>query len=350
MSRVLLFLTIIIWPFGSLLSYQNNINSLRIYYLDIFVAILFATVLANVAQYKECFKTNLFKAYRIFIVALILSLVVNPHTTNASAVLYLIRVIVYPSLYLVASQIKQSELKKVVILSLVIFAFLGVLQYLFFPDLRILKNLGFDDHYFRLVGSFLDPNYTGAILSASSLYLIFSGYLSWSLLLVIPLALTFSRASYLSFIIPLVFGYLNKKNYNLKLLIFIPLLAVLIYLIPKPFGEGVNLFRTFSIFSRLQSWQEGLSLFFDKPVFGWGYNNLTGHVAIDNSFILVLATSGLVGLLGFLNLIKEVIWSSALPSKIFIFSILIHSLFNNSFFFIWIMSSFWIVSSIKTRE
>jgi hypothetical protein len=122
------------------------------------------------------------------------------------------------------------------------------------------------------------------------------------------------------------------------------ILTVAIFLSPKPFGEGVNLLRTVSIFSRVENVKEGLVLFQQKPVFGWGYNTL--KASQSNSFMLILATSGLVGFIAFLNLLKSVYVNSSNTSKVILVTFLTHSLFNNTFFFIYAFSFFWITLAL----
>jgi len=92
-------------------------------------------------------------------------------------------------------------------------------------------------------------------------------------------------------------------------------------------------------------------LFQTKPFFGWGYNTLRGlngsRFQIDNSFIFLLATTGIFGLLSFINLQKAIVSNiKNVGIKILLYSLLIHSIFNNSFFYIWILSFFWLMSAV----
>ncbi len=50
------------------------------------------------------------------------------------------------------------------------FALLGLSQYFFFPDTRFLENLGWDDHYFRLIGTWFDPAFTALALVFGLIY------------------------------------------------------------------------------------------------------------------------------------------------------------------------------------
>ncbi len=212
------------------------------------------------------------------------------------------------------------------------------------PDMRFLKLLGFDDHYYRLIGTLLDPNFSGAIIAGGAIFALFANQLPLFFVSLIALALTFSRASYLSFGVAVVLLALyNKKT---KLILLISLLGLIIYFIPKPFGEGVNLLRTVTVFSRVNSWQTGLNLFIQSPLWGWGFKK----VFIDNSLIYLLVSSGLIGFLSFLYLLKSIFKNIDPINKIILALLLIHSMFNNSFFFVWIYFTFWISLSLKFRE
>ena len=352
----LLLLVIYIWSFGQLLSFTNPVLPFTIYSLDIAVLILTLSLLLSKKR-KQIFKTPLTKPLFIFIGVVILSFLLNIKQGIASGLplsaFYLLRLIIYPSLFFAANFIGISRLKKPLMLSIGIFCLLGIVQYLGFPDMRFLKSLGFDDHYFRLIGSLYDPNFTGAIFASLALYFVGKNKIIISLPFIGLLALTFSRASFLAFGVGLIYLLLTRKK--VKLLILVVLLGVIVYLIPKPFGEGVNLLRTFSIFSRIESWQSGLSLFVERPLFGWGYNTLRnatgGRFQIDNSLIFLLATTGLVGFMAFSNLLIK-IYKNTKDKEILLILlvILFHSLFNNSLFFIWISAMFWLALGLAQKS
>jgi len=337
----LLLLAIYIWPFGNLLTFNY-------YPLDFAVFAIFVSLIIS-PQRRKIFSGPIVKPLLIFLCAASFSLLFNFAQGKSfdltMSSLYLLRLIIYPSLFFAARYIGIARLKKHLTISIVIFLSLCLTQYFVFPDMRFLKNLGFDDHYYRLIGSLFDPNFTGAILAALALMLIEKDKIILSLPFVGMLALTFSRASYLSFAVGVVYLLITHKK--IKLFLFLLFLGVIVLLIPKPSGEGVNLLRTFSIFSRIESWQQGLGLFYQRPIFGWGYNtlrSLTGfRFQIDNSFIYLLATTGIVGLSSFINLLW-VLRKSTVDRGVLVgaLSLLVHSLFNNSLFFIFIMAFIWL--------
>lgn len=356
MIYFLTLLTIYIWPFGQLLSFTLPNFSSNLYLLDISVFLVFISLLLSKDR-KKIFQDSVLKPLLIFLGLAIFSFIINiKQGIDAGLVLslsYLARLLVYPSLYFAVKHVGLTRLKKPLLISLGIFSLLSLIQYFFFPDMRYLKLIGFDDHYFRLIGSFYDPNFTGAVFAGVSLLFIAKNKFLHSLPFVVLLALTFSRASYLVFAVGLI--YLLIKNKKTKLLFLLFLLGIVVYLIPKPFGEGVNLLRTFSIFSRFDSWKQGLTLFFQKPIFGWGYNNLRSadgsRFQVDNSFIFLLATTGFMGLIAFGNLLATALKNAKNQGAvIMIFSLLLHALFNNTLFYIWIFSLFWTLLAISTSK
>jgi len=105
------------------------------------------------------------------------------------------------------------------------------------------------------------------------------------------------------------------KN-NIKLLGIVVLIILgFIVLAPKPFGEGVKLFRTSTIESRLVDYRVGLNLFLKNPLIGVGYNRIRyfkppdtslirglshAGASFHSSYLIVAVTSGVVGLGAFL--------------------------------------------------
>ena len=153
-------------------------------------------------------------------------------------------------------------------LSGALFAMIALAIYLIFPDMRSLISLGWDEHYFRAVGSLLDPNFTGAVLVLSIFPLITAGskwfaknlYLLFGLLLITTatLGLTFSRSAWLGLAVggglSLLATLVRRPSSKTKLLpwlIISCLLTVAVVMIaPKPGGEGVQIFRQSSIVAR----------------------------------------------------------------------------------------------------
>ena len=359
MIEVLLKISILVWPFGQLLSYRLGQSNYPIYLLDLLSILLTIFLLIGEKSRKQISKDPISPYLLGFMVICGLSLAVNIFSFNLFNILkasfYLLRVITYPSFYYAVKLVDWKNIKSSVTASVIIFLFLGLIQYVIFPDTRSLKYAGFDDHYFRLIGTFFDPNYTGAMLGALGLYFLSTGGYLTAVIILPLLALTYSRASYLSYFLGVIWISIEKKiKYLILLLLLIPLS---VFFSPRPYGEGVNLFRTFSIFSRFDSWLIGIKLFSERPLLGWGFNTLTNlngqRIGIDNSYLFILATTGIIGLIAFLWLLYKSlrpVWKTYffLP----LITLLFHSLFNNSFFFIWINSAFWLMLGLayKSKE
>jgi O-antigen ligase len=102
------------------------------------------------------------------------------------------------------------------------------------------------------------------------------------------------------------------------------LFAAVLLILPKPFGESVNLLRVFSIQSRIGNYAEGLQLWQKHPILGIGYNHIryekgvnsflnnedfeTNHAgaSLHSSFLIVLVTGGIIGLFLFIVCLIEV--------------------------------------------
>lgn len=361
MTNLLLKITLLVWPFGQLLSVALG-SGYRVHILDV-LAILLGLVMLFEYKSKDYFSRAPFlKPLLIFIViaaiSLLFALFNSQPDSITPALLYLARFVTYTFFLFAFIIADQKNLRPYLFLSALLFVGLGLVQYFFLPDVRYLKYLGFDDHYYRLIGTFLDPNFTGAVLAVFGLFSL-TNLKGRSRALLLPvllaLALTFSRASYVAFAVGLVYLVILRKNYTL--LLFLAILSLFIYFIPKPFGEGVNLFRTFSVISRGQNLANSFTLFTKHPLFGVGFNtlkqadnslvpNLTSGV--DNSFLFVAVTTGIFGFAAFMKfLIASFMNQSDSAPKAAIVIILTHSLFNNTFFYSWILVLFFFL--IGTR-
>ena len=233
---------------------------------------------------------------------------------------------------------------------------LGLVQYLSVPDTRWLFALNWDEHYYRLLSTLFDPNFTGIILVLGLVLIYF--YLPaqagrpkiWWLygLHLAALWLTYSRSSYLALFAAVAAIIVLKKKF--KLILFAVIFAVSLLLLPRPGGEGVKLERIMSVKQRLSNYQLGLEFWRQSPVFGLGFNTLryfrdnpASHSAsgLDSSLIFVLATGGIVGLIAYLNLLRS-LWQTSLVMKVTLAALLVHSLFVNSLFYsftlIWLWS------------
>ncbi|MBI4058682.1 O-antigen ligase family protein [Candidatus Microgenomates bacterium] len=270
--------------------------------------------------------------------------------------LYLIRLASYILLYgtvynLARNKPTRKTLLNSLILLGVVLAVFGWLQYIFLSDIRPLTIFGWDEHYKRIVGTFLDPNFTAIILV---LALILTpgvktrDILIW-LFLFVTLLFTYSRSGYGAILIGMsVVSWMTRKPVFLATSLLLILSGILF--LPRPAGEGVRLSRTTSIELRLQNWQEALTIFKSSPLLGVGFDTLRyvrqdslSHAAagVDNSILFILVTTGVIGLVIFLSLIvriwiifgrkREIMVLASLSAVIF------HSMFTNSLFYPWVL-------------
>ena len=183
-------------------------------------------------------------------------------------------------------------------------------------------------------------------------------------LILIGLSLTFSRSSYLSFMVALLLtAKLNPKKYLIGVL-----LLVLIILAPKPGGEGVDLTRVASVNARLESSQKSLNVL--QPyqyITGQGlFNKIkpsylskdfvrADHALLEDNFILLIFNSmGIVGLFLVAILLGKyllVLYKKDQVKAISILAVLIHAMFNNSFFqpFIFIYLAWSLISKVDRQ-
>lgn len=240
----------------------------------------------------------------------------------------------------------------------------GIIQYALIPDTRFLHIFGWDNHYYRLISTLLDPAFTGMLLVLTigwwqfpkvfpRLPLIFK-QISQAVL-VVAIAATFSRASYLALWAFLLLQFVGRKIKMTFLIAMIVIFAASLVMLPKPGGEGVNLARTSTGEARLgNAWQNLLVLHGNQWLWGRGlFNSATSvqyktpdHAQLPDSLpILVLNATGVGGtLLALLVIFKWLpywrrqnsVWTNLL------IAVLIHSLFNNTFLQPFIFLGLWL--------
>lgn len=222
-----------------------------------------------------------------------------------------------------------------VILSLSCTVLGGLVQYVIYPDLRNLQYLGWDEHLYRVFSSFLDPNFASVIFVILIWVIVTAMHAkkntNWQNVVygvaivttLVALLLTYSRTGYLAFIGSLlVYGAVSKK---IKLLLGVLCIACLgIIFLPKNLAsEGVNLLRTASIESRIESYSTAINLWKQSPIVGVGFNSYryaqdyflsvssveSSHAGAGtaNSYLFILATTGFVGLAAFIYMIVTVV-------------------------------------------
>lgn len=317
----------------------------------------------------------------VFLAVGVMSLIVN---SNFSGLLYLVRLVFYSLLFwigfdLVKNKSARSEvLQHVMLLTGIIMVASGVAQLILFPNFRVFSDFGFDPHILRMSGTFLDPNFLGAFLvfvyaisvgffirNRKKLYLFLMAIFFGSIIL------TFSRSVWIMFG---VFNLLTIWFLPKKIIYVVAVSSLIAILFVPRVQERLLGLATFDVtaIERVESWKKGIELFKINPIFGIGYNNIrsvsfdmdlikpfssnggNSGSGVDSSWLLILSTTGVIGLLIFATFyIKLVIAfgkknNSPEPPMMFglLIALLVESQFVNSLFYPAIMLLFFLLSGI----
>jgi O-antigen ligase len=363
-----------------------NISGINLYYHDLILGFICLYLAGR--KYKLIKNAGFVRTVIPFAVISLISLFINtghlPLSELFQSSLYLVRFLLYFTVYLtvVCLPLESGWWLGGLLASGLIFTLFGYLQYLFFPDLRFLTILGWDPHYYRLTSTFLDPNFAGLYIVL--IILLAFNMLGKNLRLFIPvmvfllgaLYLTHSRSGYLAFIGAVTVWVVISKN--LKIFIGLLLLVMLLLFIPKGRLDVTDLFRTETTYARLNNWMVTAEFIRKSPIFGFGFNtlkftaplagstvnNVPSHSSggIDSSLMVVLATTGVSGLISYLWIFYSAVKLSIREIKLkksggmgvlFVCSaaaVFVHSLFNNSLFYPWIMIFLWILIGVIEKE
>jgi len=388
--KVLFICLLILFPFGEVLRFDIG-NNISLKPSDV-VAVLLCLTTAYVYLRNKLFQKSLKWYYFFFPIVSLISLFVNSYwlQTNEflTSFLYWLRWISYMSIFF-AVLIFDTSFRKKIIKFLIIDGLLvllaGYIQFFFYPSLRDLFYLGWDEHLYRMFSTFLDPNFVGAFFV---LYLIFIATMlfhnvqKWerwriiSSILILALALvaiflTYSRSALLMLVLSgiTLFILLNKKKYILYLLGTI--VAFIIIISPFFYLENINLFRINSSLARVNDLGHVSQIIINNLLLGVGFNSyryaqVRYHLISsyspfpshsdsgdDTSLLFVFATTGIAGLIAYCNLWWEYLKKAIVHYKnnafalIFIASfagLFIDSVFNNSLFYAEIMLWMWIIT------
>lgn len=385
-TEILIFLFLILFPFGQIIRISLDFLGTNIVLHPIDFVAGTGLILFILESYK---KPRLFSYILSFLGVALFSYLLSYATFGRERFymggLYLLRLFAYSSLFVLAWNMARANKKYAKnlfnALILVVFAvsIFGFLQYFIYPDTRSFAVWGWDDHYFRLLGTFLDPGHTSIILVFGFLAAL-AKYIKEKdkkllfvlVTIVVSIAFTYSRAGYLALTGGLVTVFLLKKNLRMFCILILAFVLLVISL-PRPGGEGIKLERTASIILRMEDYRDTLKIIKKVPLFGVGYNNmciarerflnqvnLSSHACSGSasSLLLVLATTGILGLFIFVNLIRKLVSDLATNTYGLTFlsclvALIVHSLFVNSLFYPWVMGWMGLLLSISlkpTRE
>jgi len=371
----ILFVYLILFPFGQLMRFSFNLlgGYFVLHAIDI---LAFVSLLIYISDLVETKKLN--SLLVVFILSNIFSLAVSTYffglRTVFVGVMYFVRLIshmsIYYSAFLLIKKNKNVELIPKYLITLSTFiAIFGWIQYFAWPDITGFKIWGWDDHLYRIVGSFLDPTFTSLFLVLGSI-LVLREYLKNKnfkffilfIFLIVGVAFCYSRAGYISLLVS--HGFLLFRAKKLKtLLAFCLMFLAIIFALPRPGGEGVRLERTKSISLRIENYIETAVIVKTNPLFGVGYNNLCiakktqfpnlifgehSCSGADSSILFLFSTIGGVGLIFFVlfiwNLVQKIPKGGAKDVVTsLVLAVVVHSQFANSLFYPWVVGWFGLV-------
>jgi O-antigen ligase len=259
-------------------------------------------------------------------------------------------------------------------LTALLLVIIGLAQLIFFPDLSLLAQAGWDPHQWRLVSTWLDPNFLGIFLVLFFPLIFLWQHKVWRLfaltLVIISLAATQSRSALVAAgAAALIFSPLllyvqrmHRRRSNLITALsivglLITISTVFIFTLGPRLTGLVTIDPTVEL--RLISLASGWQVIRDHPVFGVGYNayqfvsgtvpaatnySIHSRAGVDNSWLTIGATTGLLGVILFLlpwaYLLRSFLFRSlvrhdprALIGLYGLVALFIHSQFINSFLY-----------------
>jgi O-antigen ligase len=382
LDNIFIFLFLVIFPFGQILRLSFNFAGLTIPLQPIDIIVGCGALYALIKKFpKPLVLKSLTGFLAIAAFCFTFSIFIFKTFDLVYGLFYLARLAAYIYFILyIWNFIKEKADKKLLYDSLlgisVASAVFGWIQFFTFPDIKPFYIWGWDMHLFRLVGTFLDPTFLGLIIVFGFVLAIYKCVNGWNwknilvaVFLLISLAFTYSRASYLAFIAAVLTIIYFERRFK-KLLFFILGLIVIVFLLPTAKNHSIELFRSFSAVARIEDYQSTLKIFSTSPVFGIGYDNVciayqkfigfqdfSSHACSgsDSSLLFILATTGITGFIIFLTLLTKIakLVKKSIEGRVFIASslaLLIHSLFSNSLFYPWIIGYILMLLVLAVKE
>jgi len=367
--RVLLLVLAGLLGLGQLQKIQlSNLSAL--YYHDV---VILAVVIVSLPFLQQTSKWLIQKKwvrwFVRFIAIVAISLVVaymnNPVQTWIIGLMYFGRLVVYSffCLSLIAlvreRLVQRSEILGLTLVSTTLIAVAGLFQYFVIPDVRELRFTGWDDHYFRVVSTLLDPSFTGIIVLigffVSLQYLVKKrpAHMIWiAVLHFAALLLTYSRASFVALGVALIFLALQYNRLRKGVFLIFCLGVIGIFFLPRPASEGARLERLTSVQARVVNTIRGIQKLSPTTLLignGWYLTNadrqsnntisfISHSSSPDNSFLHVLQSTGIGGLI-VLGILGYALFRSSrsLSLRTSLVAITVASCINQVLFYPWIL-------------
>jgi len=378
-----------------------------VYLSDLIAGLILLVFLFQILISKKSFKLPpFFLSIVVFILVALTTLFFAKQNLSltewATSSFYLLRWMAYTGLYfsvyslIAVSESKEREVRLIVnllILASLILGILGLVQFVLFPDFSKMVEHGWDPHYYRVLSTFFDPNYVGGFFVLSLVLILGLHFfepekkINWfhfitTGIIFVAVILTFSRSTYLMLIVSV--GLLGLIKSRKLLLVGLLSFILAFLLIPRVqeriYGAIVNIDE--SAKARFTSWENGITIAKDNFLTGVGYNTYRyaqirygfidswdleaggrSGAGVDSSLLLILATTGIFGLLSYLGIFSVALIKSgrgifanrlnlAKGLSLVIFcglaGLMMHSFFVNSLLYPWIMSWVWIVLGLHS--
>jgi O-antigen ligase len=373
-------------------------NNIVVKPLDVVVGLAALVFLLRRRYQISDIRHQISKSILIFSLIGLVSLLINLTWLQPKELLaasfYLVRWVSYAAFAGIVWQFDEKFKKKLMAFLFfdgVFIVVAGFLQYFFFNSLKSFLYLGWDEHMHRIFSVFLDPNFAGAFFVLFFLFLVAAFYQHLQkrqkqemllvgivlILTLIAIFLSFSRGALLSLIVggATFFILIRKTKLLLALLGVMALYVVIVS--PQFYDENMNLFRTASSEARIANDQTAFRFIHDRPLLGIGFNayryakeaygiqmgwvKAPSHAdaGVDNSFIFVLATTGIIGFFAYLwmwfvilkraykihkkNIVGVVVIASSA-------ALFVNALFINSLFFAPLMLWMWVLVGIMEEN
>ena len=381
MLKILLYLCVAILSLGQF-SILIKTQSGGFYLFDVFITIfVFFGIITLLNSEFKFPKHSLY--FYIFIFLALIGLIPSFYKLGLGdfvvSVSYILRWVLYlTSSVVVFNMLKrkiitENTLIKLFMYSALFISLAGFIQLIVLPDFTVLDaSLGWDPHKNRLASTFFDPNFTGGYLVLCIALVLYSNTVKkfnnnqkviFLLVPVIALILTFSRSSWAALSLVVLIHGLFK---NRKLLLVFALLTFLVYFaVPRVQTRLSGITDPAdSAHFRIISWSNTWQIAKDNLFLGTGYNTFrfaqkeygfinpgesggNSGAGSDSSFLLILATTGVLGLVLFTiaffsplfnNLsadIKILFLSTVIP--LFVHSQFVNSIFYPQILFLWLL-------------
>lgn len=328
---------------------------------------MFIIVLLSIGKMKFEKRSPLLIFLGTLAVSLAISLPFYSVESNMIAFLYLLRLLLYFSFFFAVKKIPKEDVRSGLIFFMLLTISFSVIQYFLFPSLFALTQFGWDPHEFRVFGTYFDVTPLGVTLTLLFFWNFLKSplldlstshsrllHLSITLSLFFLILLTYSRITYIGFVLGCIYSIYRIIEAR-KLIFILMLFFLLLPILPRPSGESVRLERTYSISARVEDVKRGVALAIKHPIFGIGYNHIRefkesashGGGAFSSSFVTIFATAGVFGLATFMYLLYTLYKRGSALQKVLVVTVASTSLFDNVFLSNFVLGIFLVLIALE---